>query len=347
MMLLSPSQFIFSEASSKFLEAVLPLGNEYMNMLMSSLESNVTRNLTASFDSVKIMTNLINIACLLIVQSSHSLNKRSAVDVLCSIIKECLLDRLYIMRSNFASHLQFCFDGCSCCHLSEEWEGENIVFFYGLVVLFNLLKSDSFICFHCKRKLDGGIVCHECRDYYTEGLVGVLKHALCQIMSPGPKSYIAHILSLFGLCGFPSKLGGNMRNALCDNELVDLELLLADGESLSAHAVILSARCPKLLPSEKSFVRDGSVTDELGRRSCYHVRISDRVDSHALKKILEYAYTGLVTVDDAVVNPVKTLAKYCQLRSLHLMLQKKQPRWHSCPIYDLTTALQPTKHSFS
>eukprot|EP00267_Zea_mays_P056809 XP_023156845.1 BTB/POZ domain-containing protein At1g04390-like isoform X2 [Zea mays] len=255
MMLLSPSQFIFSEASSKFLEAVLPLGNEYMNMFMSSLESNVTRNLTTSFDCVKIMTNLMNIACLLVVQSNYSLNKRSAVDVLSNIIKECLHDHLYITRSNFASHLQFCFDGSSCCYLSEEWEGENIVLFYGLVVLFNLLKSDNFICFHCKRKLDAGIVCHECRDHYNEGLVGVLKQALCQNKSPGPKSYIAHILSMFGLCGFPSKLGGNMRNVLCDSELVDLELLLADGESLSAHAAILSARCPKLLPSEKTFVR--------------------------------------------------------------------------------------------
>jgi hypothetical protein len=134
---------------------------------------------------------------------------------------------------------------------------------------------------------------------------------------------------------------------LCDSELVDLELLLADGESLSAHAAILSARCPKLLPSKKTFVRDGSVTYEWGRRSCYHVQMSDHVDIYALKKILEYAYTGLVTVDDAIVRPVKTLAKYCHLRSLHLMLQKEQPRWHSCPIYDLTIALEPAKHSFS
>ena len=59
MMLLSPSQFIFSEASSKFLEAVLPLGNECMEMLMSSLESNIPRNPTTSFYCVKIMTNLM------------------------------------------------------------------------------------------------------------------------------------------------------------------------------------------------------------------------------------------------------------------------------------------------
>jgi hypothetical protein len=38
MMLLSPSQFIFSEASSKFLEAALPLGNECMGMLVTRIK---------------------------------------------------------------------------------------------------------------------------------------------------------------------------------------------------------------------------------------------------------------------------------------------------------------------
>ncbi|XP_062178406.1 BTB/POZ domain-containing protein At1g04390-like isoform X2 [Phragmites australis] len=347
MMLLSPSQYIFSEASSKFLE-VLPLGDEYLNIPLSSLESNVTRNLTSSFDCVKIMTNLMNLACLVIVQSNHSLNKRNAVDVLSTIIKECLHKNLYITRSNIASHLQFCFDGSSCCYLAEEWEGENIVLFYGLVVLYNLLRRASFLCVHCKRNLDVGIVCHDCREYYTEDLIRVLEHALCQNLSPGPKSYIAHILSLFGRCGIPSKLGGKMRSALCDNELVDLELLLADGESLNVHAAILLARCPKLLPSTKSLTKDGKLTDELAKRSLYHVRMSDRVDSHALKKILEYAYAGFVTVDDDIVKPVRTLAKYCRLRSLQEMLQKEQPRWNfDCPRYALTAALEPAEHSFS
>ncbi|OEL26964.1 BTB/POZ domain-containing protein [Dichanthelium oligosanthes] len=348
MMLLSPSQYIFSEASSKFLEVVLPLGDDYMNILLSSLESNVTRNLTASFDCVKIMTNLMNLACLVIVQPNHSLSMRNAVNVLSTIIKKCLHDLLYITRSNVASHLQFCFDGSSCCYLTEEWEGENIILFYGLVMTYNLLRRVSFVCIHCRKTLDVGIVCHDCREYYSEDLVRVLEHALCQNLSPGPKSYIAHILSLFGLCGFPNKLGEKMRNALCDNELVDLALLLGDGESLSAHAAILSARCPKLLPSEKSLVRDGKMTDEHGRRSVYHVRMSDRVESHALKKILEYAYTGFVMVDDDIVKPVRTLAKYCHLKSLQEMLQKEEPRWNSgCPRYDVTSALELAEYSFS
>jgi hypothetical protein len=347
MMLLSPSQYIFSEASSKFLE-VVALGDEYMNILMSSLESNVTRNLTASFDCVKIMTNLMNLACLVIVQSIHSLNKRNVVDVLSIITKECLHNRLYITRANIASHLQFCFDGNSCCYPTEEWKGENDILFYGLLVLYNVLRKVNFVCIHCKRNLDVGIVCRNCREYYNEGLIRVLEHALCQNLSPGPKSYIAHILSLFGLCGFPSKLGGNMRSALCDNELIDLELLLADGSSLAAHAALLSVRCPKLLPSEKSIVRDEKASDEWSRRSVYQVRMSDRVDSHALKKILEYAYTGFVAVDDDIVKPVKTLAKYCHLKPLQEMLQKEQPRWNSdCPRYDLTAAVEPAENSFS
>jgi len=348
MMLLSPSQYIFSEASSKFLKVVLPLGDECMNILLSSIESNVIRNLSGSFDCVKIMNNLMNLACLVIVQSNHSLNKRSVVGVLSTIIKECLHNRLYITRSNIASHLQFCFDGGSCCYLTEEWEGENVILFYGLVVLYNVLRRVSLVCIHCEKNLDGGIVCHDCREYYNEGLIRVLEHALGQNLSPGPKSYIVHILSLFGFCGFPSKFGAKMRSALCDNELVDLELLLADSEPLSVHAAILSVRCPKLLPSEKSLVHDGKTTVEGSRRSLYHVRMSDRVDSNALKKILEYAYTGFVMVDADIVRPVKTLAKYCHLKSLQEVLQREQPRWSSdCPRYDLTAAVEPAEHSFS
>lgn len=76
--------------------------------------------------------------------------------------------------------------------------------------------------------------------------------------------------------------------------------------------------------------------------------MSGRVDSHALKKILEYTYTGFVTVDADMVRPVKTLAKYCHLKSLQETLQREQPRWSSdCPGYNLTAAVEPAEHSFS
>uniref|UniRef100_A0A0D3GJU4 BTB domain-containing protein n=1 Tax=Oryza barthii TaxID=65489 RepID=A0A0D3GJU4_9ORYZ len=296
MMLVSPSGYILSEASSKLLH-VLPLGDDCLNILFTSLESNTTRSITASFDNVKIMSNLLSLAGMVI--------------------------------------------------LVKEWEGENIALIYGLMVLFNLLKSINFVCIHCKRNLDVGIVCNDCRDHYSEGLIRILQNASCQNLSPGLKLYISHILSLFGLCGFPSKLGGKMRRALDDNELADLELLLSNGESLKAHTAIISVRCPKLLPSAKSLGSDGKITDEWGR-SLYHVRMSDRVDSCGLKKILEYAYTNFVMVDDDNIKPVRTLAKYCHLKSLQEMLQKEQPRWNSdCPRYDLTAALEPVKCSFS
>ncbi|KAF0902316.1 hypothetical protein E2562_015535 [Oryza meyeriana var. granulata] len=347
MMLRSPSGYFLSEASSKLLQ-VIPLGDDCLNILFTSLESNTTRSITASFDSVKIMSNLMSLACMSMLLPSHYLlNKRSAVDVLSTIIKECLQNNIHTTRSKVASHLQFCFDGVSCCSLVEEWEDENIALFYGLMALFNVLKSISFVCIHCKRNLDLGIVCNDCRNHYSEGLIRVLQNALRQNLSPGPKLYISHILSLFGLCGFPSKLGGKMRRALDDNELADLELLLSDGKSLNAHTAIISVRCPKLLPLAKSLGSDGKITDEWGR-SFYRVRMSDRVDSYALKKILEYAYTNFVVLDNDNVKPVRTLAKYCHLKSLQEMLQKEQPGWNfDYPRYDLTAALDPVKHSFS
>ncbi|CAM0909377.1 unnamed protein product [Alopecurus aequalis] len=350
MMLLSPNGYIRSEASFKLSEVVPCLGDGYLSILLSSLESNTMRCVTTSFDSFKIMTNLMNLACLVLSQPYHNLlNKRNPVEVLSTIIKECLHNHIHITRSKVTSHLYFCFDGSSCCCcLGEEWEGENIVLFYGLVVLFNLLKSTTLVCVHCKRKLDVGILCHNCRDQYTEGFLSVLQFALCQSLSLGPKLYTAHILSLFGLCGAPSKLGGKMRIALDDNELADLKLLLSDGESLHAHTSIISVRCPKLLPSLKSvFGSNGKVRDEWGK-SVHRVQMSDRVDGRALMKILEYTYTGFVTVEDDIVKPVRTLAKYCHLKSLENMLQKEQPRWNfDCLRYDLTVALGPVEHSFS
>lgn len=350
MMLLSPNGYILSEASFKLSEVVPCLGDDYLSILLSSLESNTMRSVTTSFDSFKIMTNLMNLACLVLSQPYHNLlNKRNPVDVLSTIIKECLHNHIHITRSKVTSHLHFCFDGSSCCcSLGEEWEGENIVLFYSLLVLFNLLKSTTLVCVHCKRKLDVGILCHNCKDQYTEGFLRVLQCALNQSLSSGQKLYIGHILSLFGLCGSPSKLGGKMRNALDDNELADLEFLLPDGDSLYAHTAIISVRCPKLLPSIKSLLgSEGKVTDRWGK-SVYRVQMSDRVDSRALRKILEYTYTGFVMVDDDNVKPVKTLAKYCHLKSLHDMLQKEQPRWNSnYPRYDLTVALGPAEHSFS
>uniref|UniRef100_A0A0E0GD17 BTB domain-containing protein n=1 Tax=Oryza nivara TaxID=4536 RepID=A0A0E0GD17_ORYNI len=297
MMLLSPSGYILSEASSKLLH-VLPLGDDCLNILFTSLESNTTRSITASFDNVKIMSNLMSLAGMVMLQpSNNSLNTRRAVAVLSTIIKECVHNNIHITRPKVVSHLQFCFEGGSCCNLVKEWEG----------------------------------------------LIRVLQNASCQNLSPGPKLYISRILSLFGLCGFPSKLGGKMRRALDDNELADLELLLSNGESLKAHTAIISVRCPKLLPSAKSLGSDGKITDEWGR-SFYHVRMSDRVDSCGLKKILEYTYTNSVMVDDDNIKPVRTLAKYCHLKSLQEMLQKEQPRWNSdCPRYDLTAALEPVK----
>jgi len=168
-------------------------------------------------------------------------------------------------------------------------------------------------------------------------------------LSSGQKLYIAHILSLFGLYGSPSKLGGKMRSALDDNnELADLEIVLSDGQSLHAHRAIISVRCPKLLPSVKSLLdSDGKVTEERGKPA-YRVQMSDRVDSGALKKILEYTYAGFVMVDDDNVKPVRTLAKYCHLKPLQDMLQKEQPRWNSdYPRYDLAVALGAAERSFS
>jgi hypothetical protein len=66
MMLLSPNRYFLTEASFKLSEVVPCLGDDYLSILLSSLESNTMRSVTTSFDSSKIMTNLMNLACLVV-----------------------------------------------------------------------------------------------------------------------------------------------------------------------------------------------------------------------------------------------------------------------------------------
>nr|CAB3468734.1 unnamed protein product [Digitaria exilis] len=100
-----------------------------------------------------------------------------------------------------------------------------------------------------------------------------------------------------------------------------------------------------LLSSEELVAKIGVL---MGKSHPTFARIEALKLCQVLLKVLEYVYTGFVTVDADIVKPVKTLAKYCYLKSLQEMLQKEQPRWNSnCPKYDLTAAVKPAQDSFS
>ncbi|OMO87048.1 hypothetical protein COLO4_20820 [Corchorus olitorius] len=72
------------------------------------------------------------------------------------------------------------------------------------------------------------------------------------------------------------------------------------------------------------------------------VRLSAHVDQQALLKLLDYVYFGYVEAGEDVARKLKTLAKFCNLKPLFLMLCRKIPKWGTpIPSSNLTHALGP------
>ncbi|KAI9157657.1 hypothetical protein LWI28_025875 [Acer negundo] len=129
----------------------------------------------------------------------------------------------------------------------------------------------------------------------------------------------AYILSYFGFYGFPSKLGKGLGKHLNMEDDTDMQLILANGESLNVHSVLLAIRCPTLLPPDE-FACDKKYL--------------------ALQRLLEYAYFGYLEVGNELVKKLKPLAKSCKLQPLLQLLCRKSPKWGTpVPSSDLAPAL--------
>ncbi|XP_072954227.1 BTB/POZ domain-containing protein At1g04390 isoform X2 [Typha angustifolia] len=359
LMVLSPCKYIASRARYNLSEMVRPFGDIYLRFLLSSLQLNATGDVPIVSDSLHTTTNLINLACMSTLSQYHKLIlKNKGIKILSAIIKRCINSDIHVSRSNIASHLQSASNWKTCCwgHLGD-WEGNDILLFYSLLSLSQLIGSSNLVCDHYQKVSGEIIVCTRCGHSEAQDLIDSLQYILRNTLSSGPRCYAAYILSFFGICGFSNKLGRKIERAFNEHELADLELLLFNGQSFNVHGVILVARCPHLLPPIESLLKekkmdDGYNIEEVirghGRRSRLKVRMSNRVDSGALCKILEYVYTGFILVNGEIVRPLKLLAKYCGLKSLSDMLHRKQLKWGTVgPDYDLSGALDLAGNPFS
>ncbi|XWS27510.1 hypothetical protein CRYUN_Cryun26dG0121000 [Craigia yunnanensis] len=143
-----------------------------------------------------------------------------------------------------------------------------------------------------------------------------IQDVLDNVSAPGPRWLAAHILSYFGVYGFPNKHYKGFGKALVDKEHTYLQLFFANGESVSAHRIILIVRCPSLIPPEQ-FPRNANTTDNFSV-----IDIPERREDLARK--------------------LKTLAKSCNMQLLFLMLCRKIPKWGTpIPSSDLIDALGP------
>jgi len=352
LMVLSPSKYIASKARSYLSEMVRPHGDGILEKLLVSLKLIAVEDVSLASESLQTAVNLIGLACYsTLPQFQKIIVEEKGLQIISDIIERCLNSDIHVSRSSIVSHLRFSFEEKTCCwnHVGD-WEGRDVLLFYSLQALSQLIQLSNSGCDHYK------ITSREIVVSDSHGLIHSLQYILSNNSSPGLKWYIAYILSFFGFFGIPSKLGQRMERALNENELADLQFMFYNGQSLNVHGAILSARCPYLLPPKETFLKnrvshDGStneqVTEQNLRKSRHEVRMSDRVDYYSLIKILEYTYTGFSLVEDNLLRHLKVLANCCGLKSLSHMLHRKLPTWGSAsPNCDFTRALVPTKNSF-
>lgn len=356
-MVLSPSKYISSRARDYLSEIAGPDGDGYLEILLTSLNLIATGDVSLVSDSLQTAVSLIGLSCYsALPQYWKLIVQKKGIQTVSAIIERCLTSDIRVSRSSIVLHLYHTSEGKTCCwdHV-RDWEGEDILLFYSLQSLSQLISFSNFPGNHYKITSREEVFMRQ-GDSEAHNLIDRLFHILSNNCSPGPRWYSAYILSFFGFYGVPSKLGKRMERALQDNEFVDLQFVLSNGQALKVHGAILAARCPYLLPPEETSLKGRKCDDcpmnknesEQSQIKLKHeVRISDRVDYGALIKILEYTYTGFFLLEEDLAKPLKALVKFCALTPLSRMLNRKLPTWGMAnPCCKFTCALERRGNPF-
>ncbi|GAV74880.1 BTB domain-containing protein [Cephalotus follicularis] len=345
MMIFSPSKYISSKARILLYEILQPNGKEYLKHLLHALLHASSGSTVGQPHMCQTMINVMSLTCYSgLPEYQMHIIKSEGLKILLAFLRWCLRSDVYVEGFSFAARFN---DMCSkktCCWVfSEEWEGRDSLLLYGLWGLAELVRSGSL-----KVNLDNFAGKMNCAE---ADLVSIIQEIYSNTSTPGPRWHAAYILSYFGFFGFPTKLEHKIGKALNEKNYADIQFILSNGESLSVHAVVLSVRCPLLLPPEECLLHQktsygSSVRDDITKQKEIH--LSAHVDHQALAKLLEFVYLGHLQAGVEVVKKLKVLAKHCKLQSLSRMLCRKRPKWGTpLPSFDLAGALSCSGQRFS
>ncbi|KAI3883465.1 hypothetical protein MKW92_005551 [Papaver armeniacum] len=322
LLIFSPCEY-FATQARHILSKLLISSTDHLKFLLNFLKS-TSQDEFSVLDNLKTVTNLIHLVCYLGLPEYQSLVTRNeGLKILSTFISWCLKNRVEIRRSRVAPHLRDIYFERTCCWVErEDWEGTDILLFYGLWGLAELISNSIRNSEEISDQLTVGT---SFKGSEIQVLVDELQKIFDKSFSSGCRWYSAYILSFFGIYGFPDRIGHRLGKALHEKEHADILLRLSNGESLSVHGVILIMRCPVCC------------------QSAYL-----RVDSKTLAKLLEFAYLGFAHVGKDLVKQLKILAKACNFNFLSRILCRKRPNWGAIiPSYDFTPALGSAGHLFS
>ncbi|XVF79405.1 hypothetical protein PTKIN_Ptkin14bG0219700 [Pterospermum kingtungense] len=339
MMMHSSGTYIASKVRAILSGVLESKGDEYLKRLLHLLEyaSSSSPNNFGTPNIHKTVIELIGLTCFYgLPQYKKNVIGGDGLKTLVTFVTRCLRNQVCIRRSFFPHLHDNVFNERACCWMTtEEWEGNDDLLFYSLWGLAELVQHSSDNVSH---------------------LVTMAQDVLDNVSAPGPTWLAAHILNYFGVYGFPNKHEKGFLGALEDKEHTDLQLFFTNGDSLSAHKIILAVRCPSLLPPEQlphhTQATDNFSERDIPKKLCpmlqKEVCLSANVDQQALLKLLDYVYSGYLEAGEELARKLKTLAKSCNLQPLFLMLCRKIPKWGTpIPSSDLTDALGPAGVQFA
>ncbi|KAJ4980864.1 hypothetical protein NE237_031701 [Protea cynaroides] len=356
MMIYSPCQYIATHAKNNMSEVLMPNEEDNLVYLLGTLKSTSDENKYRAFSNIRIALNLMGLAGYSGLSKYRSvIIKSDGLKILLTFIRWCLKNDVSMRRLSIAHHLHHTSNETICCCFdNEDWEGEDILLFFSLWVLAELIQSSKSA--RNLQEVTSGLVDHLMELESSEGhiLINMLQQICGGTFSAGPRWYATYILSYFGCYGFPSKLGKRIGEALNKNELADLQLILANRESVRIHGIILWVRCPSLLPMGE-LPQNEKIGDDFADRQKIEkskefreIRLSTHVDHQVLWKLLEFIYTGYVEGVTDLLKQLKILSRRCNVHSLSHMLSGKRPKWDSAiACCDFTPALGPAGYYFS
>ncbi|KAL8033225.1 hypothetical protein ABFX02_13G148400 [Erythranthe guttata] len=344
MMVYSPCKCIASLARSILYEILKPDGKDYIEYLLKILNAVLTGAKFGLPGNLQIVVSLMSLACYCSLPTYQELIiKFQGMKIVVAFIMWWLSNPVHLKRESTVPHLRDSFGERSCCYPStEEWEGEDMLLLFSLWILAELLHHSAY------NKKANSSDNHE--DFPKSQLIQELQEICRDRNSHGSRWYAAYVLSYFGIFGFPSKLGKRIGKLLGERENSDLKLDFVNEESVYVHEVILTVRCPSLLPPGESVPKQKSsgVKSDMGRSIVKAVHLSAHVDQPSLLKLLEYVYSGYLQASKDLVKKLKLFARHCKLESLMQVLCRKNPKWGvDVPSFDLSPALGPAGHNLS
>uniref|UniRef100_A0A1J3IM00 BTB/POZ domain-containing protein n=1 Tax=Noccaea caerulescens TaxID=107243 RepID=A0A1J3IM00_NOCCA len=337
MMIYSPSKYISTRARGTLSFILGEDGEQNLNSLVNFLSYIPSSGGYVLPNVLQTTVCLVGLACYSsITQYAGFVLRNKGFEILLSFCSWYQRNRGNIGESSFAPYPQSTSEKRICCWVCpEDWDNKDAFLLYALLALAELVNHSFSEQNHAQ---EFSIK----RENVKDRLCTTLQEIRDGTYGSGPRWYAAHILSYLRYYGFQDKLGKRLIGAYEDEECSDMRLLFASGNSVSVNKIIVAVRCPTLLPPEEGARSGSMISSEKPQRTVQEIRMSANVDTLALIKLLEFAYSGYVEVESTTLKKLKTLARHCKSNVLLQMLCRRRPKWgSSIPRIDIPLALTP------